>query len=135
MWIFCSGTLSNKVTIIYYQINEFAKLRAICLRANVVYVSSCLHVSVVSMPMCLRVSVVYVPTCQKRHNFSFVHAIRRSNVSTWLANVPISQLDVPTCQKACQFSNHSPTIALIITWKKFSIILDIIVYYIYMYRK
>ena len=70
-----------------------------CLRADVIYVPTCLRASVVYVPMCLRATVVYVPIC--------VHA----NFSFLLANVPngmpIFKFGMPTCQRTCQFFEHS----------------------------
>ena len=66
---------------------------------------------------------VCVPTCQKRANFSVLRA-----------SVPIN---VPTCHKACQFFKHSSYEMLrgggfytLSSYKKFCIILDIIVIHI-----
>ena len=82
--------------------------------ASVVHVPTFLRASVVYVSTFLRDIVVYVTTCQVRSNFSFLRtnvtnvpsAIRHANVSTWRANVPILELGVPTCQKACQFFKH-----------------------------
>ena len=75
---------------------------------NVVYVPTCLRASVVYVPTCLHAKVP--KTCQVL-TFMCQRATRCGNVSTWHANVPngvpVFQLGVPTCQRACQFFKHS----------------------------
>ena len=116
-----------------------------------------------SLPM--RASVVYVPTCQTRAHFSFLHANmpinvstrqRCANYSTWRANMPkVSQFFNLTCQRPKRHANFSfwranvplfwtfllqnakGNSCTLILYKKFYIILDIIVIYtynMYMYR-
>ena len=85
-----------------------------------VYVPACLRARVVYVPTCLHASMVYMSTCQKRASFSFLRANVAINVPTYYTacqcfnlacqranDVPIFQLGVPTCQKACQFYRHS----------------------------
>ena len=82
---------------------EFAKSRA-----NVVYVPTCLRASVVYVSRCL---LTNVPKASQLLIFTWQRAKRRTNVSTWRANmpngVPIFQLGVQSCQRACQFFKHS----------------------------
>ena len=82
-------SLFSKIyTFIYFGVRELAKSHA--MRA-------------------IHASVVYLPTCQKRANFSFLHANVPINVlmCQWGKSMPIFQLGVPTCQKACHFFNFA----------------------------
>ena len=91
-------------------IEEFAKSRVI--RACVLTWSTWQRGLRANVPACQRAKSVpvfhfYVSRCQ----WTCQRAIRRANVLAWRANVPngvpIFQLGVPTCQKACQFFRHS----------------------------
>ena len=82
-------------------------------------VLTCLHASPINVPMGLHV----LPKACQLLIFTCQRANKLTNVSTWCLNVPndvpIFQLDMPTCQKACQFFDF-------IIIEKFYIILDII---------
>ena len=112
--------LLNKIKLLNYLKRVYAIVCHTCLCANVIYV-----------PVCLRASVVYVPMCQKYGNFSFLRA------------------NVPTCHTACQCFNlvcqraKSMSIfqafllwnvewnfSTLILYRKFYILLDIIVIHI-----
>ena len=70
-------------------------------------VLTCLHASPINVPMGLHV----LPKACQLLIFTCQRANKLTNVSTWCLNVPndvpIFQLDMPTCQKACQFFEHS----------------------------
>ena len=102
-------------------IEEFAKSRVI--RAYVLTWSTCQHGLRANVLAWQRGLCANVPACQRAKSVPVSHfyvsrcqwmcqrAIRRANVLAWRANVPngvpIFQLGLPTCQKACQFFRHS----------------------------
>ena len=77
----------------------------------------------------MRASVVYVPTCQKRAKFSYLcaNSIRRANVSTWRVSVPNG---VPIFQTFL-LRNAKGNFYTLLLYKKFCIILDIIIIHIH----
>ena len=136
---------------------EFAKSRTMrdcvptwstCQRAYLPVWFACQRACVPAWFKCQRACV---PTCQKRAKFSFLSAnvpktcqrtIRRANVSTWHTNmpngVPIFQLGMPMCQRACQFFKHSSyemlrEISILYYYIKISTIY-LISYHVCMYR-
>ena len=93
----------------------------VCLRVCYITCHACLRANMVYVPTCLRNGVVYVSTCQCANK---------------RANVPVFQLDVPTCHMLWQFFKHSSyemlrDVSILYYYiKKFYIILGIIVIHI-----
>ena len=95
-----------------------------CLRASIVYVPMCLHANVPkSMPTCHK-------ACQC-FNLAYQEAKQHANFSAWLANVPKS---MPIFQTFL-LQNAKGNFYTVLLYKKFFIILDIILIHIMcMYR-
>ena len=97
---------------------------------------TCLHTSVVYMAMCLCVSVVYGPMYLRGNVSKACQLVLRGNKRANVTyGVPVFQIGVPTYQVAWQFFKHSSyeTFKVHCYIKKFYILLDIIVYHMYMY--
>ena len=72
---------------------------------------TCLRASAVYLPTCLRASVFYVPTCLRTYMPKacqlLICTCQSANERASVPNgVPTFQIDVPTCQRTCQFLKH-----------------------------
>ena len=96
-----------------------------------------MHASLVYVPTDQRAkrvptSYFYVSTCERANK----RAIRRANFSAWRSNVPIFHFDVPKGVPIFQtflLPNAKGNFCALLLYKKFYIILDIIVIKYHMY--